>query len=31
MLQRFPFPVQAIQVDGGSELGAQFEAECQRL
>lgn len=30
MLQRFPFPVQAIQVDGGSELGAQFEAECQR-
>ena len=31
MLQRFPFPVQAMQVDGGSELGAQFEAECQRL
>ena len=27
---RMPFPVRAIQVDGGSEFQAQFEAECQR-
>ena len=27
---RMPFPVRAIQVDGGSEFGAIFEAECQR-
>ena len=27
---RTPFPVRAIQVDGGSEFQAQFEAECQR-
>jgi transposase InsO family protein len=27
---RTPFPVRAIQVDGGSEFHAQFEAECQR-
>lgn len=28
--QRMPFPVRAIQVDGGSEYEALFEAECQR-
>jgi putative transposase len=28
--QRMPFPVRAIQVDGGSEFQAIFEAECQR-
>jgi len=28
--QRMPFPVRAIQVDGGSEFQATFEAECQR-
>jgi len=28
--QRMPFPVRAIQVDGGSEFQAQFEQECQR-
>jgi putative transposase len=27
---RTPFPVRAIQVDGGSEFQASFEAECQR-
>lgn len=27
---RMPFPVRAIQVDGGSEFQAQFEAACQR-
>jgi transposase InsO family protein len=27
---RMPFPVRAIQVDGGSEFQAAFEAECQR-
>ena len=27
---RMPFPVRAIQVDGGSEFHAAFEAECQR-
>ena len=27
---RMPFPVRAIQVDGGSEFGATFEVECQR-
>ncbi len=27
--QRVPFPVRAIQVDGGSELGAEFERACQ--
>ena len=25
-----PFPIQAIQVDGGSEFKADFEAECAR-
>ena len=27
---RMPFPVRAIQVDGGSEFQSEFEAECQR-
>ena len=27
---RTPFPVRAIQVDGGSEFQAEFETECQR-
>lgn len=27
---RMPFPVRAIQVDGGSEFQAAFETECQR-
>jgi transposase InsO family protein len=27
---RMPFPVRAIQVDGGSEFQAEFEAECQK-
>jgi hypothetical protein len=27
---RTPFPVKAIQVDGGSEFQADFERECQR-
>ena len=25
---RLPFPLRALQVDGGSEFAAQFEAEC---
>jgi len=29
--RRMPFPVRALQVDGGSEFYAAFEAECQRL
>ncbi|MBI2868668.1 MAG: transposase [Chloroflexi bacterium] len=28
--ERMPFPVKAIQVDGGSEFAAVFEAECQQ-
>lgn len=28
--ERLPFPLRALQVDGGSEFQAQFEAECQR-
>jgi putative transposase len=28
--QRMPFPIRAIQVDGGSEFQATFETECQR-
>jgi putative transposase len=28
--ERMPFPVRAIQVDGGSEFQADFETECQR-
>lgn len=27
---RMPFPIRAIQVDGGSEFMAQFEEACQR-
>ena len=30
VLTRMPFPVQAIQVDGGSEFMADFEAACQQ-
>jgi transposase InsO family protein len=26
---RAPFPIKAIQIDGGSEFMAEFEAECQ--
>lgn len=29
--QRFGFPVQALQIDGGSEFKASFEAACQEL
>ena len=29
VLERLPFPVRAIQVDGGSEFMAEFEAACQ--
>jgi len=29
LLERMPFPVRAIQVDGGSEFKADFEAACQ--
>lgn len=28
--QKMPFPLKALQVDGGSEFASQFEAECQR-
>jgi len=28
--KRMPFPIRAIQVDGGSEFKAQFEAACQQ-
>jgi hypothetical protein len=28
--KRMPFPVKAIQVDGGSEFEAIFEEECQK-
>lgn len=28
--ERMPFPIKAIQVDGGSEYGAEFERECAR-
>lgn len=28
--ERMPFPVKAVQVDGGSEFMAQFEEACQR-
>lgn len=31
LLARMPFPIRAIQVDGGSEFQAAFEEECQRL
>jgi len=30
LLERMPFPVKAIQVDGGSEFEDLFEAECQK-
>ncbi len=30
LLERMPFPVRAIQVDGGSEFEDAFEAECQK-
>jgi len=29
--RRMPFPIRALQVDGGSEFYAAFEAECHRL
>jgi putative transposase len=28
--QRMPFPIRALQVDGGSEFAAEFEQACQR-
>jgi transposase InsO family protein len=28
--KRMPFPIKALQVDGGSEFASQFETECQR-
>ncbi len=28
--QRMPFPIRAVQVDGGSEFQADFEAACQK-
>ena len=31
LIARAPFPVKAIQVDGGSEFMAEFEEACQRL
>jgi putative transposase len=31
LLERMPFPVRAIQVDGGSEFKAQFEEACQQM
>ena len=30
LLHRMPFPVRAVQVDGGSEFAAQFELACQQ-
>jgi len=30
LLERMPFPIRAIQVDGGSEFQDAFETECQR-
>ena len=30
LLKRMPFPIQAIQVDGGSEFQDAFERECQK-
>ena len=30
LLERMPFPIKVIQVDGGSEFQDYFEAECQR-
>jgi putative transposase len=31
LVSRAPFPIRAIQVDGGSEFMAEFETTCQRL
>lgn len=31
VIERMPFPVRAIQVDGGSEFQSVFEEECHRL
>jgi putative transposase len=31
LLKRMPFPIRAIQVDGGSEFYAEFEEACQKL
>ena len=31
LMDRTPFDVRAIQVDGGSEFAAEFERECERL
>ena len=31
LMDRMPFEVRAIQVDGGSEFAAEFEGECERL
>lgn len=30
LLHRMPFPIRALQVDGGSEFAAEFEAACQK-
>jgi hypothetical protein len=30
LLERLPFPVRALQVDGGSEFAAEFEQACQQ-
>jgi transposase InsO family protein len=30
LLERLPFPVKALQVDGGSEFAAEFEQACQQ-
>lgn len=30
LLERMPFPIKAVQVDGGSEFEAAFERACQR-
>jgi transposase InsO family protein len=30
LLHRMPFPIRAVQVDGGSEFAAQFERACQQ-
>ena len=30
LLDRVPFPIQALQVDGGSEFAAEFELACQQ-
>ena len=31
MMRRFPFPIKAVQVDGGSEFQAQFEMACKEM